>query len=127
MATRASGMVERLREFEALDKGLAGVRYGDAVHLDGVSFDYEGHRVFSGLQLASEKKDRILVLGPNGSGKSTLAHLLTGLLQPTAGITTTSARWPTVNLPRSVSFAETGPSMQFARSARSSVSDCSSA
>jgi ABC-type multidrug transport system fused ATPase/permease subunit len=87
--SRASGMVERLREFEALDTGLVGVRYADAVHLDGVSFDYEGHRVFAGLQLASAKKDRILILGPNGSGKSTLAHLATGLLQPTAGITTT--------------------------------------
>jgi len=86
---RASGMVERLREFEALEVGLSGVRYAETVRLDGVSFDYDGHRVFSNLHLAPKKGERILVLGPNGSGKSTLAHLASGLLQPTLGGTTT--------------------------------------
>lgn len=87
--SRACGMVERLREFEGLEVGLSGVRYSDAVHLDGVSFDYDGHRVFSGFQLSSEKGERLLILGPNGSGKSTLAHLASGLLQPSGGVTTT--------------------------------------
>lgn len=87
--SRASGMVERLHEFEALEVGLSGVRYGDAVELDRVSFGYDEHSIFADFDLAAAPGERILVVGPNGSGKSTLAHLATGLLQPTAGVTTT--------------------------------------
>lgn len=87
--SRASGMVERLHEFEDLDVGLSGVRYADTVRLDRVSFGYDGQGVFSNLDLAAKKGERILILGPNGSGKSTLAHLASGLLQPTLGATTT--------------------------------------
>jgi ABC-type multidrug transport system fused ATPase/permease subunit len=87
--SRASGMVERLHEFEALDVGLSGVRYAGALHLDQVSFGYDGHSVFSNFDLAPKKGERILIVGPNGSGKSTLAHLASGLLQPTLGVTTT--------------------------------------
>jgi ATP-binding cassette subfamily B protein len=86
---RASGLVERLQEFEGLEVDVSGVRYSDSLQLSRISFAYEGRRVFSDFDLALGKGERILVVGPNGCGKSTLAHLASGLLQPAAGVTTT--------------------------------------
>lgn len=87
--SRSSGMVERLRELERVEADLSRVRYADNVGLKYVSFAYEGHTVFSDLNLALQPGGRLLVIGPNGSGKSTLAHLVSGLLQPTTGVATT--------------------------------------
>lgn len=87
--SRSTGMVERLRELESFGADLSRVRHADNVDLKDVSFAYEGQTVFSGLNLALRPGERLLVLGPNGSGKSTLAHLVSGLLQPTAGAVTT--------------------------------------
>ncbi len=87
--SRSTGMVERLREFEGFETDLSRVRYADNVHLNEVSFAYEGYQVLADFDLALRPGERLLVVGPNGSGKSTLAHLVTGLLQPTAGVTTT--------------------------------------
>ena len=41
--------------------------------------------VFTGLALALDKGEAILLSGPNGSGKSSLLRLLAGLLRPAAG------------------------------------------
>lgn len=87
--SRASGMVERLKEFEEIESDLSGLRYSDTVNLDRVSFGFNGQNVFSELDLAPKEGERILIVGPNGCGKSTLAHLVAGLLQPTSGVTTT--------------------------------------
>ncbi|MGH7484407.1 MAG: ATP-binding cassette domain-containing protein, partial [bacterium] len=87
--SRSSGMVERLRDFEGFETDLSRVRYTDSVHLNRISFAYEGHHVLADFDLALRQGERLLVVGPNGSGKSTLAHLVTGLLQPTTGVTTT--------------------------------------
>ena len=87
--SRASGMVERLREFEEFETELPGIRFSDTVRLDQVSFSFDENRVFSEYDLAPDKGERILVVGPNGSGKSTLAHLVSGLLHPSSGTTTT--------------------------------------
>lgn len=87
--SRSSGMVERLREFEGFGTDLPNVRYADNIHLKEISFAYEGHQVLDDFDLALRQGERLLVVGPNGSGKSTLAHLVTGLLQPTTGVTTT--------------------------------------
>lgn len=99
--SRSSGMVDRLREFEGLEVDLSRVRYADNVDLKEVSFAYEGHSVFSEFNLGLQWGERLLVVGPNGSGKSTLAHLVSGLLQPTTGVTTTFslARTSAVILP----------------------------
>ena len=87
--SQASGLVERLKEFEALDTALTGIRYADGVHLHRVTFSYGGQDVFSDFILAPSAGERILVVGPNGSGKSTLAHLVSGMLEPSSGETTT--------------------------------------
>jgi ABC-type multidrug transport system ATPase subunit len=42
-------------------------------------------RVLSGVDLAVDAGDFLLVTGPNGSGKTTLLRLLAGLIVPTAG------------------------------------------
>ena len=47
-------------------------QYGEAVAVDGVSFDAGKGSVFG-------------LLGPNGAGKSTTIHCISGLLEPTAG------------------------------------------
>jgi ABC-type multidrug transport system fused ATPase/permease subunit len=87
--SRASGMVERLKEFEDIREQLSSVQYSDNVSMDRVDFGFNKQSIFSGLVLVPQKGERILVIGPNGCGKSTLAHLLCGLLQPTSGVTTT--------------------------------------
>lgn len=86
---RASGLVERLQEFEGLEAEPVGIRLGDEVALERVDFAYNGHNVLSGLSLAPKPGEHVLVVGPNGSGKSTLAHLVTGLLAPSAGAVST--------------------------------------
>jgi ABC-type multidrug transport system fused ATPase/permease subunit len=87
--SRASGLIERLKEFERIEADLSRIRYSDCVHLDRVSIAFNGQSVFSELSLEPTPGERILIVGPNGSGKSTLAHLATGLLQPDSGLTTT--------------------------------------
>lgn len=87
--SRASGMAERLREFEDLDERLTGIEHSDTIRLDRVTFAYDRDDVLSEIVLALEAGERILVVGPNGSGKSTLAHLVAGLLAPATGETTT--------------------------------------
>ena len=86
---RASGMAERLQEFEGFEESLTGIRHADSVRLDRVTFAYDRQDVLSQLELSLEAGERVLVLGPNGCGKSTLAHLVAGLLQPGTGATTT--------------------------------------
>lgn len=86
---RISGLIERLREFEGFDGRHANIQHGDTVKLEHASFAYNGKPVLENYEFEIEKGERVLVVGPNGSGKSTLAHLITGLLQPTAGATTT--------------------------------------
>ena len=87
--SRASGMAERLQEFEGFEERLTGIHHADCVRLDRVTFAYDSQDVVSDLGLSLEAGERILVLGPNGCGKSTLAHLVAGFLQPTTGTTTT--------------------------------------
>ena len=67
---------------------------------------------------SSTRTGRVVESGPPG---------VTGSSIPAAGMTTTSARCPTVSRPRSVSRADCAGSIAFARNARSSVSACSGA
>lgn len=57
---------------------------GEAIELDGVSVEIDGHRILSEITISLSQR-RIAVVGANGSGKSTFARLLNGLVRPTSG------------------------------------------
>jgi len=57
----------------------------EVIELEGLSHGYGMHSLFSQVNLAIERGDRIAILGPNGAGKSTLLRLILGLEQPTGG------------------------------------------
>ncbi|KPM32820.1 Xenobiotic-transporting ATPase [Croceitalea dokdonensis DOKDO 023] len=55
--------------------------------------------ILDGLSMTIQKQDRILVQGSNGAGKSTLLHVISGLIEPTAGsIYVNGVRLKTENL-----------------------------
>src|ERR1051326_8217363 len=49
------------------------------MELKNISKSYGSHTVFSGLNYAIERGDRIAVVGPNGAGKSTFSRILAGV------------------------------------------------
>ena len=55
------------------------------IQVEGVSFQYEEHRVLEEVSFNVYRGDFLALLGQNGSGKSTLARLLNGLLTPAQG------------------------------------------
>ena len=55
------------------------------IELEDVVMNYGSHRALEGLRLSVQAGQVYGLLGPNGAGKSTTIHLVTGLLQPTAG------------------------------------------
>lgn len=56
------------------------------IHLDQVSFSYNGAPVIANASLHIAEKDFVWIVGPNGGGKSTLLKLLVGLLKPNSGV-----------------------------------------
>ena len=67
------------------------------IRLDGVGHIYAprtpwAHRALTGIDLAVQPGERVLVTGPNGSGKSTLAWILAGLILPTEGVAAIDGR-----------------------------------
>ncbi|MEI6798348.1 MAG: ABC transporter ATP-binding protein [Pseudomonadota bacterium] len=55
------------------------------LQLEGVSFGYDGTEVLSGIDLVAEPGKVTALVGPSGAGKTTLFHLLTRLVDPSAG------------------------------------------
>ncbi len=53
--------------------------------LEGVTADYGGPPVLTGIGLSIEAGEFLAVIGPNGAGKSTLLKILAGNLAPGAG------------------------------------------
>jgi len=51
-----------------------------AIQVEGLSFEYDGHRVLQGLVLDLPQECFTVLLGRNGSGKSTLLKILAGQL-----------------------------------------------
>jgi len=65
--------------------GTATPHFEKAISFENVSFDYDGHPVFSGLSLQFEAGSLTTLVGPSGSGKTTIVDLTIGLLQPQQG------------------------------------------
>lgn len=60
---------------------------GATVAIKGLCIEFGADKkVLNGLDLTLAPGERITLCGRNGSGKSTLAYILTGLLEPTAGL-----------------------------------------
>ncbi|MGI9614134.1 MAG: ABC-F family ATP-binding cassette domain-containing protein [Acidimicrobiales bacterium] len=58
----------------------------DVVELRGAGFTHPGHDpLFSGVDLAIDRRERLGVVGANGTGKSTLLEVMAGRLLPTIG------------------------------------------
>jgi tungstate transport system ATP-binding protein len=62
------------------------------LRLDGVVLDTGGRRIIDGVSVTVEAGMRTVLIGPNGAGKSVLLRLCHGLLRPTAGAISWSAR-----------------------------------
>jgi ABC transport system ATP-binding/permease protein len=72
-------------------------RLGDQViELHGVGHGFgAGHPLFTGVDLALQRRDRLGIVGVNGSGKSTLLDVLAGRIEPREGKV---VRGPTVQV-----------------------------
>ena len=57
----------------------------DVLALEDVSMAFDGHRLFSLVNLALHQGERVVLVGPNGSGKTSLLRIIAGELIPTAG------------------------------------------
>jgi len=53
--------------------------------LDDVSVAFDGHELFSRVNLTLRRGERATLVGPNGSGKTTLLRIIAGELAPTTG------------------------------------------
>ncbi|WP_339348548.1 ABC transporter ATP-binding protein [uncultured Sphingomonas sp.] len=56
-----------------------------ALHLDGVSLAFGGHRALDALSLTLAPGEVYALLGPNGAGKTTTINLILGFLAPDSG------------------------------------------
>lgn len=57
----------------------------NAIEIQSISKYYGEKRAIDEVSLSIAQGELVSLLGVNGAGKTTLIHLLTGLLQPTAG------------------------------------------
>ena len=53
--------------------------------LNKVSKNFTSRKLFSGVDLVMQKKDRLAIVGPNGTGKSTLLKIIVGLIESDTG------------------------------------------
>ena len=55
------------------------------IQIKDLDYDYDGHQIFSNLNLTLSSGNIFFIVGKNGTGKSTLIHLIAGILQPKKG------------------------------------------
>ena len=53
-----------------------------------ISFDIDGHKLFSNVNLNIKSQKDLLITGPSGVGKTTLLSVLCGIQKPTTGCVT---------------------------------------
>lgn len=56
------------------------------IELDNVSFEHEGKKILSGVNLFINQGSKVAIIGESGVGKSTLLDILSGFLTPTEGV-----------------------------------------
>ena len=56
-----------------------------AVHLDSLTLEYGGRRIWTDLSLDVPRGSFVAILGPNGAGKTSLLRAILGLVTPTSG------------------------------------------
>ncbi len=56
-----------------------------AVHLDAVTLEYGGRRIWTDLSFDVARGAFVAILGPNGAGKTSLLRAILGLVAPTSG------------------------------------------
>ncbi len=56
-----------------------------AIHLDNITYSYEGGAVLRNLSLKVRPGEHVGILGDSGCGKSTLLKIVAGLYQPDSG------------------------------------------
>ncbi|MDX5481871.1 MAG: ABC-F family ATP-binding cassette domain-containing protein [Hymenobacteraceae bacterium] len=59
---------------------------GKIIEVDHISKSFGQKKIVEDFSYVFKKKDRIGIVGPNGAGKSTFLNMLTGKLQPDAGV-----------------------------------------
>ncbi|WP_266204521.1 ABC-F family ATP-binding cassette domain-containing protein [Pontibacter kalidii] len=59
---------------------------GKIIEVDHISKSFGQKKIVDDFSYVFKKKDRIGIVGPNGAGKSTFLNMLTGKLQPDAGL-----------------------------------------
>ena len=52
------------------------------IHLESLTKEFGGYRLFDGVSWHIRRADRIALVGDNGAGKSTLMRLLAGIEEP---------------------------------------------
>ena len=55
------------------------------IKISGISFEYDGYKIFDNFILDIKKNQFLGIIGPSGSGKTTLINLISGLLEPQSG------------------------------------------
>lgn len=55
------------------------------IELKGVTLNYQGKKIISGLDLRINRGEKILIYGPSGIGKSSLFYLILGFVVPAKG------------------------------------------
>lgn len=58
------------------------------IHLESLTKEFGGYRLFDGVSWHIRRADRIALVGDNGAGKSTLMRLLAGIEEPSSGTLT---------------------------------------
>lgn len=75
---------------EEVDMAIGSTRLGDQViELQGVTYQYEGQKLFENLDYLIVPGERLGIIGPNGSGKTTLLNVMADRLQPYRGVVKT--------------------------------------
>lgn len=90
---QAEGMIAELSDLKSrsqsatagIDFGATGRKTKRLIHLGGVTFGFEGRRLFEKLDFTITSGMRVGLVGANGSGKTTLLQLLRGEIEPLAG------------------------------------------